>query len=157
MAQKSKKNHNTEQERKKKITIVGIFALISIIILMAIIVPKILINSESNENYENISVETAYNMINDTATFPNLVILDVRSQSEYDSGHINNSILIPVDELENRLGEIEQYENTEIIVYCRSGSRSRVASVILTSNGFSKIYNMMGGILAWNSASYPSV
>ncbi|MHA1718559.1 MAG: rhodanese-like domain-containing protein [Promethearchaeota archaeon] len=157
MAQKSKKNHNTEQERKKKITIVSIFALISIIIIMAIIVPKILINTGSKENYEDISVETAYNMINDTTTYPNLVVLDVRSQNEYDSGHINNSILIPVDELENRFSEIEHYKNTEIIVYCRSGSRSRVASVILTSNGFSKIYNMMGGILAWNSASYPSV
>ena len=96
-------------------------------------------------------------MINDTVSFPNLIILDVRDQDEYDSGHLNNSILIPLDELENRLNEIMEYNNTEIIVHCRTGFRSKSASEILASNGFSKIYNMLGGISGWIDAGYPTV
>ena len=81
----------------------------------------------------------------------------MRNQDEYDSGHLNNSILIPLGELEDRINEIAEYNNTEIIVHCRSGSRSASASEILESNGFSKIYNMLGGINAWIDAGYPTI
>jgi rhodanese-related sulfurtransferase len=83
---------------------------------------------------------------------PNLVILDVRTQAEYDSGHIQNATLIPVTELANRLGELDTEK--EILVYCKAGGRSATASQILVDNGFSKVYNMLGGITAWMSAGY---
>lgn len=142
---------------KKKILIFGSIAVLSTIILMVIFIPQLTPNNEQPGEYEDISVSVAYDMINDDETYPDLIVLDVRSQSEYDSGHLNNSILIPVDELENRLDEIEEYKNTEIVVHCRSGSRSRTASGILASNGFSKVYNMLSGISAWTGAGYPTV
>jgi len=64
-------------------------------------------------------------------------------------------MLIPHDELEERIDEIEVYKNFEIIVYCRGGSRSQVAREILVECGFTKVYNMLGGILAWIDADYP--
>ncbi len=79
------------------------------------------------------------------------LLLDVRTQAEYDEGHIEGSTLIPVDELEGRISEIEQYENKTVLVYCRSGNRSLTASNILIENGFTKVHNLLGGIGAWNS------
>ena len=66
---------------------------------------------------------------------------------EFDRGHIENALNIPVDELEQRLDELDPV--VEILVYCRSGLRSSRAMKILTENGFSRTYNMEGGIEAW--------
>ena len=104
--------------------------------------------------YTNIDVHTAYDMITGDL-YPDLVVLDVRTQSEYDSGHIYGAVWIPVTELEARIAELAGHENHEIIVYCGSGVRSVTASGILDSHNFTKVYNMLGGISAWQSAGYP--
>lgn len=70
-----------------------------------------------------------------------VVILDVRNQDEYDAGHIDGAILIPVAELENRLKDLPSTE-TVIIVHCRSGRRSANAMEILRAHGYTKIYDM---------------
>lgn len=80
-------------------------------------------------------------------------ILDVRSGDEYDSGHIQGAVLIPVSELEGRLEELP--EDKPIIVYCRSGSRSASAAGILVENGFGEVYDMGGGITEWMEKGYP--
>lgn len=111
--------------------------------------------AESTETtFHNVTVDTAYDMITGDS-FPDLVILDVRYQCEYDSGHLYDAVLIPYDELETRIGELEEHENHEIIVYCRSGYRSQIASEILANHSFTKVCNMLGGILAWIEADYP--
>ena len=102
----------------------------------------------------DISVQVANEMINNNTGYPNLLVLDVRTLEEYNDAHLYNATLIPVDELGSRLNEIESYNDTEIIVYCRSGSRSLQASNLLVANNFSKIYNMLGGINAWIAAGY---
>jgi len=77
-----------------------------------------------------------------------IVLLDVRTQEEYDEKHIPGSILIPVDELEKR-AELELPDkNAEIFVYCRSGRRSVTASEILVRLGYTGVYNL-GGINDW--------
>ena len=90
-------------------------------------------------------------------SYPNLIILDVRTQSEYDERHLEKSILIPAVELESRIDELSQYIDTEIIVYCRTGVRSAQTSTILDSNNFTKIFNALGGINVWESAGYPII
>jgi len=100
-------------------------------------------------SYVDVNVSVAKQMIESD---PNLTILDVRTQSEYESGHIQNATLIPVTELAGRLGELDK--NKEILVYCASGGRSATSSQTLVDNGFSKVYNMLGGITAWKSAGY---
>ncbi|MFX0074324.1 MAG: rhodanese-like domain-containing protein, partial [Candidatus Hermodarchaeota archaeon] len=104
--------------------------------------------------YTDITAEEAYNMINNKTLYPDLVILDVRSQGEYDTYHICDAILIPYAQLESRIGELDPFKDTEIIVYCGSGFRSRTACGILDSYSFTKVFNMLGGILAWTSEGY---
>ncbi len=83
----------------------------------------------------------------------NYLILDVRTIDEYNEGHLVSAILIPVDELEERLNELPK--NKPIIVYCRSGRRSSKAADILLKNKFSPIYEMTGGIELWKKNGYP--
>jgi len=100
-------------------------------------------------SYTDIAVSEAKTMIESN---PSLVILDVRNQSEYNSGHIRNAKLIPVYELESRLDELDIDDDT--LVYCRSGGRSNTASQILSNNGFLYVYNMLGGITTWMDKGY---
>jgi len=93
-------------------------------------------------------------MINNKTGYPDLLILDVRDVVEFNVNHLHNATLIPLSGLEGRIDEIASYNDTEIIVYCRSGSRSLQASNILVDNNFTKIYNMLGGINAWISAGF---
>ena len=102
----------------------------------------------------DISVHVVNDMINNNTTYPSLLVLDVRTVEEYNTNHLYNATLIPVDEIASRLSELESYNDTEIIVYCKSGSRSLQASNILVANNFSKVYNMLGGITAWIDAGY---
>lgn len=74
------------------------------------------------------------------------IILDVRSKGEYASGHINNSINIPVDVLSSNISKLKD-KNTTIITCCASGMRSASAKSILKANGFSDVHN--GG--GWSS------
>ncbi len=74
------------------------------------------------------------------------VILDVRSKSEYDGGHIKDSINIPVDQLQKNLSKLKDKDKT-IITCCASGMRSASAKSILQNNGYKNVYN--GG--GWSS------
>jgi len=74
-------------------------------------------------------------------------LLDVRQPTEYENGHIPGAHLIPLSELQGRLGELDKEKKT--IVYCRSGTRSRSGSEILLTAGFREVLNMEGGITAW--------
>ena len=107
------------------------------------------------QTYQNITIDTANYMIEQENKYPNLVILDVRDTIEFNLGRLYDSILIPLNELEAGIGELEDYKTSEIIIYCKSGYRSQQASEILGEYGFTKIYNMLGGILAWIDADYP--
>ena len=76
------------------------------------------------------------------------VILDVRTQEEYDEGHVPGAILIPNTEIENRAEE-ELPDNAQLIlVYCRSGRRSKLAAQILADLGYTNVKEF-GGILDW--------
>jgi rhodanese-related sulfurtransferase len=135
---------------KRKMT-VGV-VLVAVLLVAFVLVPTVV--AEGQTSFQNVAVDEAYNMTT-SGNFPDLVVLDVRYQYEYDMGHLYDAVLIPYNELETRIGELEGHENHEIIVYCRSGYRSQIASEILSNHGFIKVYNMIGGILAWINAGYP--
>jgi rhodanese-related sulfurtransferase len=103
----------------------------------------------SANGYVNVNVSEAKHMIESN---PELVILDVRTLEEYESGHVQNAVLIPVTELQDRIGELDKEKET--LVYCRAGRRSVTASEMLVANGFVSVYNMLGGITAWRDAGY---
>lgn len=99
--------------------------------------------------YIDISVSEAKTRVDSEEYF----ILDVRTEEEYDAGHIADSVLIPHTELSTRLDEVPK--DISILVYCRSGQRSAIASQELVDNGYSEVYNMEGGIVEWQNAGYP--
>lgn len=78
-----------------------------------------------------------------------ILIIDVRTREEYNGGHIKGAILIPHDELYDRLDEIKEYKNKPILVYCRTQNRSEEAEKILKENGFNQIYQMIDGFSQW--------
>ncbi len=80
----------------------------------------------------------------------NTIVLDVRTEEEYFGplGHIENAILIPIQELQSRLDELNQFKNETIYVVCRSGQRSNVGKDILNANNFRAV-NVDGGMISW--------
>jgi phage shock protein E len=78
-----------------------------------------------------------------------ITLLDVRTQGEFQGGHIKGATLIPVSDLAKRIGELGPQKDLRILVYCHSGNRSLSASRILTANGFKNVTNLQGGIVAW--------
>jgi rhodanese-related sulfurtransferase len=87
-----------------------------------------------------------------------IVLLDVRTPSEFESstGHLRGAVLIPVQELAERIEELDPYKDRPVIVYCRTQSRSAHAASFLTERGFS-VTVMAGGITRWNSEERPVV
>jgi rhodanese-related sulfurtransferase len=79
-------------------------------------------------------------------------LLDVREADEWEAGHIPGATLIPLGELESRLGELPT--DQPIVVYCRSGNRSAVGRDTLLNAGFTSVTSMAGGFNAWAQAGY---
>jgi rhodanese-related sulfurtransferase len=77
------------------------------------------------------------------------VILDVRELHEWQEQHIAGAIHIPLAQVEARLSELSQYKDSPVIVQCRSGKRSAKAASTLQAAGFTQVYNLTGGIIAW--------
>ena len=106
--------------------------------------------SENNETivsstYKQISQDEAKNM---TEENPDIVIVDVRQQDEYDAGHIPNAILIPNESISTeKISELPDLDQA-ILIYCRSGRRSKEAAQKLSDIGYNNIYEF-GGILDW--------
>lgn len=76
------------------------------------------------------------------------LVLDVREKDEYESGHIPGAVLIPYTEIENKAEEIITDKNKQILVYCRSGRRSKIASESLAKLGYTDVKEF-GGIIDW--------
>jgi rhodanese-related sulfurtransferase len=106
----------------------------------------LLLTACSPQQHEELSVEEAKQMIDSG----DVTVLDVRTEEEYEQGHIADSMLIPLNELDSRLNELDQ--NQPYIVVCRTGSRSSQAADILRGSGFTDVFNLQSGISAW---SYP--
>ncbi len=105
-----------------------------------------------DSDYGNVDVAEARDLIGEKGE---LVILDVRTVSEYERGHLEGAINIPVEALSGRLSELNP--NDELLVYCRTGNRSTTAVGILKENGYDRIYHMDAGIVAWENAGFPTV
>lgn len=94
-------------------------------------------------NFQTIPVTQLYTMIESDK---NVTLLDVRTEGEYNYGHIKGAKLIPLDQLKDNLSKLSK--DKKIVVYCQSGNRSVSASRLLEKNGYIPI-NVKGGYLAW--------
>lgn len=97
------------------------------------------------EMYEQISAEDAKEIMDSGIDY---IVLDVREQDEFDEGHISNAILIPYTEIENQAEEMLPDKDELILVYCRSGRRSKIAAESLVNMGYTNIKEF-GGIIDW--------
>ena len=95
--------------------------------------------------YVNITAEEAKQIMD---TEEGYVILDVREQDEYDAGHISGAILIPYTQIEAKANEMLPDKDQLILVYCRSGRRSKIAAEALVKLGYTNITEF-GGIMDW--------
>jgi rhodanese-related sulfurtransferase len=80
-------------------------------------------------------------------------LLDVRTPEEYRQGHLRGSVLIPLDQVERRLGEIPR--NRPVLIYCAVGSRSGAAAGFLSGKGYRDVMSMSDGIVGWYRNGYP--
>lgn len=85
----------------------------------------------------------------------NAVVVDVRSDDEYARGSITGARHIPVDALAARVGELARFKGRPVIVVCQSGGRSARAVAQLGKEGFAEVYNLTGGLAAWQAAGLP--
>jgi rhodanese-related sulfurtransferase len=85
------------------------------------------------------------------------VVVDVRPIADFSNSHIINSLNIPATSLKNQLSQLEKHKEkgVPIIMTCRSGAQSSAACKTLLKDGFEEVYNLKGGILAWQSANLP--
>jgi rhodanese-related sulfurtransferase len=99
----------------------------------------------------NISVVEAKRMIDSEE----LILLDVRTEEEYAAAHIEGAVSVPISELSNKIGELNTSD--KIVVYSVDGNESAKACDILTESGFERVYNVIGGLNAWNETGYAVV
>ena len=101
---------------------------------------------DAEPSYQTISSDEAKKMMDEDSA---VIILDVRTKDEFDTGHIEGAILIPDDKIEEKAEEILTDKSAVILVYCRSGRRSALASTSLAQLGYTNVYDF-GGIIDWN-------
>ncbi|CAK0769785.1 Membrane protein [Gammaproteobacteria bacterium] len=82
-------------------------------------------------------------------------VLDVRASGDFAKGHIIGAVNLPGSSLGQQLGTLERHKNRPIIVSCHSGAQSGHACRTLRQAGFPRVYNLRGGILAWQNANLP--
>ena len=149
-----KYTRSAKQARKKQNQTIGIvLALIALIIAAVVVLPRLVNGGPSGTDLltdnREVTVAEAYQLYQE-----DIYTLDVRTVEEYEEGHIPGSVLIPLDELARRSGELPVGE--PILIYCRSGNRSLEAMNMLAGAGFMNLSSMDGGFNDWVAAGYPS-
>ncbi len=118
------------------------------LLLMMTLLTVFLVSCQST-TYETISASVAKSMMDNDSS---IILVDVRTQEEYDKEHIQDAVLLPLDSIETDADEVIPDKSAVYIIYCRSGNRSQTASELLVSLGYENIYDM-GGIIYWPYAT----
>jgi len=125
---------------------------LALLLSLALNVP---LSASAADCFEDVSPAEAADLIEGSPNQP--VILDVRTEEEFTGrlGHIEGALLVPLDQLDRALPRLQQLADREVIVVCRSGNRSTVASMMLCGAGFTRVTNLSGGMSRWRSAGLP--
>ena len=118
------------------------------ILLLAVMMLTACAQDKENDReavYMNITAEEAKQIMDAEEGY---IILDVREQDEYDAGHIPGAILIPYTQIEEKAAAMLPDQDQLILVYCRSGRRSKIAAEALVELGYTNIKEF-GGIIDW--------
>ncbi|MDX1795655.1 MAG: rhodanese-like domain-containing protein [Hydrogenovibrio sp.] len=82
-------------------------------------------------------------------------VLDVRTEAEYKTGFIGEAENISSGEVAKKIDSLASHKDEDVLVYCQSGARSASVAKLLVKNGFTKVNNLRGGIMAWKNAGLP--
>ena len=124
----------------------GWIALAILLVLLVGCAPSQTEDTEKTISYTSISAEEAKEIME---TQPKAVILDVRERDEYEQGHIPDAVLLPVGTITTETtARFIASDDTPVLVYCRSGNRSKAASEALAELGYTQVYEF-GGIQDW--------
>ncbi|MDH5442367.1 MAG: DUF1573 domain-containing protein [Candidatus Nomurabacteria bacterium] len=146
----------------KNTNIIGLIVLASFIIVIILIMrnPQNM-NMDYHHEDEQTSLHEIYpgDVAEKIKNGENIILLDVRSPQEYSEVHLKNALLLPVDELSQQtlddIGLGQDKKDSEIILYCRSGGRSKIAYDIMESLGYTNIKSSAGGMIHWQEDNYP--
>ncbi|MCR4676695.1 MAG: rhodanese-like domain-containing protein [Sphaerochaetaceae bacterium] len=119
-----------------------ILILLTVVVLSAVSCAK---GSGEEASYRQVSAAEAKRLMEVESSY---VILDVRTQEEYEESHIPGAVVLPYDEVPSRAQDLLKDKNQLILVYCRSGNRSRKASQSLVNLGYKNVVEF-GGINSW--------
>ena len=119
-----------------------------LITCLCVVIILIVLFYATGLNVDNISTNKIKQKLNNSNN--SIGIIDVRTKSEYESGHIENSLWIPLNQLESSIDKIKSKNYDEIYTICLSGGRSAKAVQILKKHNVDAV-NIRGGMLSWNS------
>ena len=124
-----------------------LFTALIVIIVLLIVITFI----DTIRGIKQIGPAEATHLINHS----DALVLDVREDKEFATGHIINSLHIPMSKVESQLEKLNKHKSSPVIVSCRSGARSNSICGMLRKNGFENAVNLKGGIIAWQNANMP--
>ena len=101
-----------------------------------------------------IQTATVYDAVS-LSNHEDAIFIDVRENKEMASGVINGAYRAPLSSFEKGMTQLDKFKDRPVIVYCRSGNRSISAGSKLRKKGFNRVYNLSGGILAWQKENLP--
>jgi rhodanese-related sulfurtransferase len=122
-----------------------------ILVASFVLVAALLIYNLLQGTKGSVDATVATDMIN----HQDALVVDVRPAADFQKGHIINAINIPSNGFNSQINSLKKHKEQPIIVSCRSGSQSQAACQQLRKAGFEKVFNLRGGILAWQSANLP--
>ncbi len=122
------------------------YLFVALVVILALLIHNLIVGERGN-----VEPLGATEMIN----HKDATVIDVRSAADFAAGHIVNAVNIPMNGFKNQLAVLGKYKGKPIIVNCRSGGQSGAACEHLRKQGFEEVYNLKGGILAWQAANLP--
>lgn len=108
---------------------------------------------ESKSSAKSVNASTAVKMMNSE----DAVILDIRPNKEFKTGHITDAINIPATKIKESLNTLEKHKDSPIIVVCKAGINSGSTAKDLKKEGFTQVYKLQGGVSDWQASSLPLV
>ncbi len=125
------------------LALAGAFA----VLLVALLV------TENKRGGLSVSTQQATQLINREQA----IVLDLRSQSEYNAGHIVGALNVPYTSLSSHLTDLEKYKEKPVILVCKMGQHSSAAGKVLMKSGFTQVKRMSGGMAEWGNSNLPVV
>jgi phage shock protein E len=114
---------------------------------VSLIILSLFLSIASMAQVKDVSVKSANKKLNKGIT-----TIDVRTTSEFEAGHLNRSLHYDIQDTARFLQQIQHLDrNKPYLLYCRSGKRSTAAAAVMARQGFTRLYNMKGGYMAWEA------